>query len=228
MYSNINHIFFDLDHTLWDFDKNSEFAFDKIFNENNIDIDLKEFLHHYIPTNVKYWEMYRKDEITQSELRFGRLKETFDLINYKADEATIEFFSHQYIEYLPKFTQLFEGAVETLDYLSSKYNLHIITNGFQEVQDKKMSNSKIKHYFKTITNSEMAGVKKPNPIIFEHALQKALAKKEESIMIGDCLEADVNGALNFGIKALFFNSNKIEITQNINQINSLTELKKIF
>ena len=228
MYSTINHIFFDLDHTLWDFDKNSEFAFAKIFSENKIDIDLQNFLLHYIPTNVKYWEMYRKDEITQSELRYGRLKETFDLINYKADDEMIAFFSHQYIDYLPKFTQLFEGAIETLDYLSSKYDLHIITNGFQDVQDKKMINSNIKHYFKTITNSEMAGVKKPNPIIFEHALQKASAQKEESIMIGDCLEADVNGALNFGMKALFFNSNNVEINQNINQINSLIELKKIF
>ncbi|WP_309607632.1 YjjG family noncanonical pyrimidine nucleotidase [Flavobacterium sp.] len=228
MYSNIKHIFFDLDHTLWDFDKNSGFAFERIFNENKIDINLKDFLHYYIPTNVKYWEMYRKDEITQSELRYGRLKETFDLIDYKTDQSTIDFFSHQYIEYLPKFTELFDGAIETLDYLSSKYNLHIITNGFHDVQDKKMGNSNIKHYFKTITNSEMAGVKKPNPIIFEHALQKAVAKKEESIMIGDCLEADVNGALNFGIKALFFNSNKIEINPNIHQINTLIELKKIF
>ncbi|WP_310554891.1 YjjG family noncanonical pyrimidine nucleotidase [Flavobacterium sp.] len=228
MYSNINRIFFDLDHTLWDFDKNSGFAFERIFNENKIDINLKDFLHYYIPTNVKYWEMYRKDEITQSELRYGRLKETFDLMDYKTNQATIDFFSHQYIEYLPKFTELFEGAIETLDYLSSKYNLHIITNGFQDVQDKKMSNSNIKHYFKTITNSEMAGVKKPNPIIFEHALQKASAKKEESIMIGDCLEADVGGALNFGMKALFFNSNKIKVTQNINQITNLADLKKLF
>lgn len=228
MYSNINHIFFDLDHTLWDFDKNSGFAFERIFNENKIDINLQDFLHHYIPTNVKYWEMYRKDEITQSELRYGRLKETFNLINYKTDESTINFFSHQYIEYLPKFTELFEGAIETLDYLSKKYNLHIITNGFHEVQDKKMSNSNIKHYFKTITNSEMAGVKKPNPLIFEHALQKASAKKKESIMIGDCLEADVGGALNFGMNAIFFNSNKIKINQDFNQINTLIELQKIF
>jgi YjjG family noncanonical pyrimidine nucleotidase len=228
MYSNINHIFFDLDHTLWDFDKNSEFAFERIFNENKIDIDLKDFLHYYIPTNVKYWEMYRKDEITQSELRYGRLKETFDLINYKTDQATIDFFSHQYIEYLPKFTELFEGALETLNYLSSKYHLHIITNGFQDVQDKKMSNSNIKHYFKTITNSEIAGVKKPNPIIFEHALKKASATKEESIMIGDCLEADVAGAINFGMKALFFNSEKVNVDQEIKQINSLIELKTLF
>jgi YjjG family noncanonical pyrimidine nucleotidase len=228
MYSNITDIFFDLDHTLWDFDKNSELAFERIFNENKIDINLKDFLHYYIPTNVKYWEMYRKDEITQSELRYGRLKETFDLIDYKTDQETIDFFSHQYIEYLPKFTELFDGAIETLNYLSSKYNLHIITNGFQDVQDKKMSNSNIKHYFKTITNSEMAGVKKPNPIIFEHALQKAVAKKEESIMIGDCLEADVGGALNFGIEALFFNSENIDVAKEIKQINSLIELKTLF
>ena len=91
-----------------------------------------------------------------------------------------------------------------------------------------MSNSNISHYFETITNSELAGAKKPNPIIFEHALNVANAQKNESVMIGDCLDADVNGALDFGIEAIFFNPNQIEVTQNINQITNLAELKKLF
>jgi putative hydrolase of the HAD superfamily len=103
--------------------------------------------------------------------------------------------------------------------------LHIITNGFANVQYKKIANSKIDTYFKTITNSEMAGVKKPNPMIFQHALDLAQAQKEESIMIGDCLEADVQGALDFGIEALFFNPNKENKPENIIDINHLLELK---
>jgi putative hydrolase of the HAD superfamily len=103
--------------------------------------------------------------------------------------------------------------------------LHIITNGFANVQYKKIANSKIDTYFKTITNSEMAGVKKPNPIIYQHALDLAKAQKEHSIMIGDCLEADVQGALDFGIDALFFNPNKENTPENIIAINHLLELK---
>jgi len=113
-----------------------------------------------------------------------------------------------------------------LDYLNDKYNLHIITNGFQEVQAGKMKNSNIEQYFKTITNSEMAGVKKPNAKIFEFALSLANAKKESSIMIGDCIEADVQGALDFGIDAIHFNEHKIAIPNHIKQINHLIELKK--
>jgi putative hydrolase of the HAD superfamily len=126
---------------------------------------------------------------------------------------------------LPDNNHLFDGAIEILEYLKEKYQLHIITNGFANVQYKKIANSNIDTYFKTITNSEMAGVKKPNPIIFQHALDLAQAQKEESIMIGDCIEADVQGALNFGIEAFFFNPNKEDKPENIIDINHLLELK---
>jgi putative hydrolase of the HAD superfamily len=111
--------------------------------------------------------------------------------------------------------------------LKPKYNLHIITNGFAEIQGNKLDNSYISHYFKTITNSEMAGVKKPNQKIFEYALNLAEAKKENSIMIGDCIEADVQGALDAGLDAVFFNENKVSVSNSIKQVNHLLELKKI-
>jgi YjjG family noncanonical pyrimidine nucleotidase len=228
MYASVTDIFFDLDHTLWDFDKNSELAFEKIFAEKNLDINLKEFIEQYIPTNVKYWEQFRKDEITQAELRFGRLKETFDLINYKTDNQSIEELSHLYIQYLPQFNILFDHTIEVLDYLSSKYKLHIITNGFQDVQDKKIDNSFLRKYFKTITNSELAGVKKPNPKIFEYALDWAKTTNRQSVMIGDCLVSDVEGAINVGIQAIFFNPFSIKVDKKVAQINSLKELKEIF
>jgi YjjG family noncanonical pyrimidine nucleotidase len=223
---NITDIFFDLDHTLWDFEKNSALAFEKVLSKHNIDVNLDEFLVHYVPLNLKYWELYRHEKVTQEVLRYGRLKDTFDLLHYEIDDETIDLLSKEYIHYLPQFNHLFEGTIEVLDYLQPKYKLHIITNGFQEVQAGKMKNSGIDKYFQTITNSEMAGVKKPNPKIFEYALSKANVAKQNSIMIGDCIDADVNGALNFGIDAIHFNENKIEIPNHIKQVNHLIELKK--
>lgn len=224
--STITNIFFDLDHTLWDFEKNSALAFEKVLSKHAIEVELDVFLKHYIPLNLKYWELYRHEKVTQEELRYGRLKDTFDLISYEIDDEVINVLSKEYIHYLPQFNHLFEGTIEILEYLKPKYKLHIITNGFQEVQAGKMKNSGIDIYFKTITNSEMAGVKKPNPKIFEFALNAANASKESSIMIGDCIDADVNGALEFGIDAIHFNENKIEIPSHIKQVNSLIELKK--
>jgi YjjG family noncanonical pyrimidine nucleotidase len=223
---NITDIFFDLDHTLWDFEKNSALAFEKVLSKHTINVNLDEFLVHYVPLNLKYWELYRHEKVTQEVLRYGRLKDTFDLLHYEIADETIDLLSKEYIHYLPQFNHLFEGTIEVLDYLQPKYKLHIITNGFQEVQAGKMKNSGIDKYFQTITNSEMAGVKKPNPKIFEYALSKANVEKQNSIMIGDCIDADVNGALNFGIDAIHFNENKIEIPNHIKQVNHLIELKK--
>ena len=115
-----------------------------------------------------------------------------------------------------------------MEYLNQNYTLHIITNGFANVQDKKLNNSNIRKYFETITNSENAGAKKPNQIIYNFALDVANAKKETSIMIGDCLDADINGALDFGIDAVFVNYHNIDVDENINQIKNLLELKKYF
>lgn len=221
----ITDIFFDLDHTLWDFEKNSALAFEKVLKKYQIKIELDIFLKFYVPLNLKYWELYRHEKVTQPQLRYGRLKDTFDQLNYEISDELIDLLSSEYIHYLPEFNYLFDGTIEVLEYLNDKYCLHIITNGFQEVQAGKMKNSGIDKYFKTITNSEMAGVKKPNPKIFEYALQKANAQKQNSIMIGDCLDADINGALNFGMDAIHFNENKKEIPNHVKQVNHLIELK---
>jgi putative hydrolase of the HAD superfamily len=129
---------------------------------------------------------------------------------------------------LPDFNHLFDDAHEVLRYLQYNYHLHIITNGFAEVQYRKMHQSNLTPYFKTITNSELAGAKKPNPIIFEHALQVASATKSNSVMIGDSLDADVLGALDFGMQAVFFNPLNEAAAADICQINQLIDLKNIF
>jgi putative hydrolase of the HAD superfamily len=192
----------------------------------DLEVNMTDFLKFYIPINREYWDRYRKDEINQKELRFGRLKDTFDLMKFIIDDVTIVLLSEQYLHYLPKYNHLFEGTTEILDYLKDKYNLHIITNGFAEIQENKLNNSYITHYFKTITNSEMAGVKKPNHKIFEYALDLAEARKENSIMIGDCIEADVQGALDAGLDAILFNESYAQVADNIKQVNHLLELKK--
>jgi YjjG family noncanonical pyrimidine nucleotidase len=224
----ITDIFFDLDHTLWDFDKNSELAFGKIFEFNFPNINIQEFSRVYPPINQACWKLYQNDQITSDELRYQRLKQSFDALNYEVSDNQINEIAIQYIELLPQNNHLFDGAIEILEYLKPNYNLHIITNGFDKVQYLKIENSGIAPYFSTITNSEMAGVKKPNPKIYEFALSLSKAKKETSIMIGDSIEADVLGALDFGIQAIYFNPNQEVIIQDFLQINHLSELKNHF
>lgn len=226
MENKISDIFFDLDHTLWDFEKNSAMAFETILVKHGIQVDIASFVATYVPINSKYWKLYQEDEVTQEQLRYGRLKDVFDAINYEISDEVIHLLSEEYIHYLPQYNHLFEGTIELLEYLKPKYKLHIITNGFNEIQYNKLKNSNISHYFETITNSQNAGFKKPNPQIFHYALEISNSKKETSIMIGDNFEADIEGALNVGIDAIMFNEHNIEIAENIKQVNHLLALKK--
>ena len=217
----VTDIFFDLDHTLWDFDKNSALTFQEIFKINGINVDSKEFLAQYEPINLHYWKLYREEKIDKGSLRFGRLNDAFLGINIVLDKELIYKLSEDYITHLTTFNYLFENTIEILDYLSLKYTLHIITNGFKEVQQKKMEKSNIHHYFKTVTNSEMVGVKKPNPKIFNYAIEAANTKVNQSIMIGDNYEADILGAHNIGMDTIFFNISKKNSYNHNKQIDNL-------
>jgi len=224
---NIQHVFFDLDHTLWDFEKNSDLTFQKIFKMNDLSVDLHSFLEVYRPLNFKFWKLYREDKVTKSELRYGRLKNTFDAIDFPISDTLIYLIADQYIEHLADFNHLFDGAIEILDYLNQKYTLHIITNGFEEIQTKKMINSKIYHYFEKVITSESVGVKKPNPKVFKHALEIANANIDQAIMIGDSIEADINGALGVGMKAIHCNFDTSLVPNNLFiSVSSLLEIKK--
>jgi len=218
-------IFFDLDHTLWDFDKNSALTFEKIFETNNLNIHLNSFLEIYLPINLSYWKLFREEKVDKQTLRYGRLSDTFNELNISVSDDIIYKLSEDYLRYLSSFNHLFDDTIEILDYLYPKYNLHIITNGFKNVQEGKLLNSKIDHYFDTVTNSEEVGVKKPNPQVFNHALQLANVEVGNSIMIGDNYEADILGALNVGFDVIHYNYHKEKVAENIIQIRNLIDLK---
>ncbi len=222
--TDIEHVFFDLDHTLWDFDRNSALAFREIFKKQNIEIDIDDFLAVYKPINFKYWELYRNNSVSKESLRYGRLKESFDSLRFETCDTTINLLADDYIEYLPNNNHLLEGSMEVLDHLRKTYKLHIITNGFEEVQQRKMVNSGIFDFFQTITTSEEAGVKKPHPQIFEKALQKSGALPQKSVMIGDNLEADIVGASQFGLHAIYLRSEDQDAQNQFIQIQKLKEL----
>jgi len=222
---NISDIFFDLDHTLWDFEKNSALTFQKIFTEVEIDVNLPEFLEVYVPVNLAFWKLYREDKIKKPELRYQRLKTTFEAIQYDIKDEVINILSTEYITNLAAFNNLLPNTVEILNYLKPKYRLHIITNGFEEVQTRKLVNSNISEYFDQVINSEMAGVKKPNPEIFELALKKANTAADKSLMVGDNIEADILGAKAVGFHALHFNAHNDPKHEHCVMIDDLREIK---
>ncbi len=220
----ITHVFFDLDHTLWDFERNSALTFEKIFSELKIDLNLVDFLAAYEEINHHYWKLYRENKISQKELRYERLIKTFQVIDYEFDPTKIDSISDQYILNLSTFSNLFEGAISLLDKLKVKYQLHIITNGFEVVQHNKINNSGLSSYFKNVFTSEKVGYKKPHPIIFEYALDRSNALANNSIMIGDCLEADILGALNIGMQAIHFNSHDEPMHDHCPMVQNLYEI----
>jgi putative hydrolase of the HAD superfamily len=221
----VKDIFFDLDHTLWDFDKNSMLAFKRVFKKFKITIEFDAFLKIYEPINVEYWKKYREDKVSKESLRRGRLIDSFNFFDLIYTTEKIDEIADAYIQELPFDNHLFEGAVEILDYLILKYKLHIITNGFEEVQHKKLKNSGIDHYFSTVTTSEEVGLKKPNPKVFLTALNKANSFPTQSVMIGDSLEADILGANNIGMQTIFYNYRNESISKKIKSIDSLLEIK---
>lgn len=226
MYSEIiTDVFFDLDHTLWDFEKNSGLTFKKILAENNVGVNLLDFLEVYVPANLVFWKLYREEKITKEELRYQRLRSVFDKMGYTVTDDMVYKLSDDYIANLSSYNHLFPYTIEILEYLKPKYKLHIITNGFQEIQNKKLRNSNIDIYFNQIINSEMAGVKKPNPIIFELALNSASAIAEKSIMIGDSLEADILGAKTIGFNTIHFNAHNEPQHEICPMIHDLREIK---
>lgn len=221
----VTDIFFDLDHTLWDFERNSALTFKKIFTDHEIDLDLEIFLAEYVPANLAFWKLYREGKIEKEDLRYRRLKTVFDAVRYQVKDEVIHSLSHSYIEHLSNYDHLLPDTREVLEYLRPKYRLHIITNGFEEVQTKKLMNSGIATYFDQVINSEMAGVKKPDPWIFHLALERTGIKPHQAIMVGDNLEADILGARAVGIHTIHLNVHNDPLHEYGSIIHELREIK---
>ena len=229
----IQHIFFDLDNTLWDHRKNAYLTLKEIFKREDItekfNIGFEEFHTEYFTINEKLWAQIRDGEIDKEYLRKHRFYDAFLFFGVDDFELS-QVFEHQFLDEILNYNDLVPGAFEILEYLSAKnYDLHILSNGFQEVTHKKCELSGIKNYFKTITSADEINIRKPHPEVYDYALKKANAQKENSIMIGDDWIADVEGGKAFGLEVVFldvFNDNYE--AENVKVIKKLKELETIF
>ncbi len=207
--SKYKHIFFDLDHTLWDFNKNSVKAMEIVYTSIHCEafekVKFTDFYTIYKTFNDEMWAKYAKGLVTQDDIKFQRFQKTF--LHYGVnDQLLMAEFSKMYIDILPEQTFLFPHCKEILTYLTNRsYKLHILSNGFEDVQLKKLTNTKIFSFFNTIITSERVGHPKPHRGIFEFALKQSGALKKESIMVGDSLDIDIKGALDFEMDCIHVN-----------------------
>lgn len=228
---NTQHVFFDLDHTLWDFETNSQETLLELFDELKLAElgipDAVSFIKEYKRINHQYWEYYRQHLVSKNRLRVERFSKTFESFGIPESDMPLHI-SDLYLSICPTKGALMPNALETLNYLANKYPLHIITNGFKETQIRKLATSGIAHFFDVIIYSEEVRAHKPNPIIFETGLQQAGAENVSSVFIGDNLEADVIGSRNAGLQPVFYNPDNIEHDEQIEfEIRDLIELKNL-
>ena len=231
------HLFFDLDHTLWDFEANARATLESLYKDLKLEArgvnDFELFYRNYLQHNDRLWERYRNGFIKQDELRIKRMR--MALLDFKiADEPLAEKMNVQFLDLLPSRTNLFPYCIEILEYLKNKnYQLHLITNGFEKTQHSKLKYSGLTDYFKVVITSEGSNSLKPKKEIFDYAFQKTNAKAAESIMIGDTMEVDILGAINAGIDQVHVNHLTKEplMINNVRPtftVYSLKELEEIF
>ncbi|MBA4850844.1 YjjG family noncanonical pyrimidine nucleotidase [Emticicia sp. BO119] len=226
------HLFFDLDHTLWDFEKNSRESLADLYQAFSLQTsniaELSVFQQEFSVVNKRYWSLLERNEITHEELRRRRFRDTLVNLGVDADETFGLQLNEAFLELLPQKSHLIDGAIEVLDFFAPNYELHILSNGWQHVQVRKISSSKIDHYFKEVITIERAEARKPDKKIFDYAVKVTNAKLSECIMIGDNFEADILGAINAQMDSIFYNPDNIEVTQNPTfEIKRLIELKEI-
>ena len=221
-------LFFDLDHTIWDFELNSKETLWDLHQKYQLEAkgidNFDVFYSNYSVHNHRLWDRYTKGYIKQEELRWKRIY--LSLLDYKiADEALSKEMSVDYLDILPNKKNLFPYTIEILDYLKNKdYKMHLITNGFESVQFKKIKNSNLADYFTEVITSEASNSLKPNKEIFDYALKACNAKLETSIMIGDNESADIQGAINVGMDSIFVNHLQIQPT--VPATHTITHLKE--
>ncbi|MBC8147364.1 MAG: noncanonical pyrimidine nucleotidase, YjjG family [Bacteroidetes bacterium] len=225
------HLFFDLDRTLYDFDKNAYHTFKDIYSMFDLKAkgveDFNEFYKIYNHHNNELWDLYRKEEIAKEKLSYYRFELTLNHFGVNHIQLA-KSIGKEYVTLSPKKTKLFPHCRETLDKLHPHFEMHIITNGFEEVQFAKLKNTDLMKYFDKIITSERAGIKKPTAEIFEYSLIQAGAKANESIVIGDDLNVDIIGARNVGIDQVYVNYDHEQHNEEITfEIDSLDKLESI-
>ena len=222
-------LFFDLDHTLWDFETNSKETIQELYNTHRLAdlgiVDFDGFYNTYSAHNHRLWDRYTKGFIKQEELRWKRVY--LSLLDFKvANEPLAKQMSQAYLEILPNKKHLFPYTIEILEYLKQRdYKMHLITNGFESVQFKKIKNSGLQDYFIEVITSEASNSLKPQKEIFEYALKNANASVEKSIMIGDNESADIQGGINIGMDTIFVNH--IQVVPTIPATYTITHLKEL-
>ncbi|MCU0325198.1 MAG: YjjG family noncanonical pyrimidine nucleotidase [Spirosomaceae bacterium] len=225
------HLFFDLDHTLWDFERNSAESLAELYENHKLKSlginDLSDFQSKFSEINQFHWNLLDKNLITHDELRRRRFADTLNALGVEADEDFGLKLNEDFLKLLPHKPHLIEGAIEILDYLAPKYELHIISNGWLDIQFNKMNSSKITHYFGEVITNERANARKPDPKIFEYAVGLTNASLSNSLMIGDNYEADILGAKSAGMDSVYFNPETFEATDANYTINHLLKLKNI-
>ena len=230
--SSYKYLFFDIDHTLWDFETNSVNTLKALYQEAKlIDRGIEDFedfnvIYHEI--NDKLWARFRKGQLSRQDLRWKRMWQT--LVHYKVNnEELARQMSERYLEILPTQCTLFPFAKEVLDYCAAKgYEMHLITNGFELTQNLKLKNAAIDHYFDQMITSELAMSMKPHKEIFDYAFAATGASARQSLMIGDALDVDILGGQNAGMDQVFFNPNRLSHQDKPTyEIFCLSELKDI-
>jgi YjjG family noncanonical pyrimidine nucleotidase len=224
-------VFFDLDHTLWDYETNSEEALHELYDSYKLDqhgaVPFDMFYRGFVKINNEIWDSYDRGQIGKDVIRnerFDRVFKNAGIVNYSLSFK----FSEEYIRESPKKKNLVAHAKDVLEYLHPRYPLYIITNGFEEIQSTKMQSSGITQYFKGVITSARAGCKKPQKEIFEFALRENGFGCSDSIMIGDNLLTDIAGARNASVDSVFYNPYKLSHEELVTyEISSLRELTSI-
>lgn len=233
MNNKYQHIFFDLDHTLWDFETNSKETLETLFTEHKINglsnKTFEFFFQKYRFYNRQLWKEYELGRLAKEDLRVQRFQKA--LLAIGIDDISLSHtIGEEYIKICPHKTALIPHSIKVLEYLTKKdYIIHLITNGFEEVQHVKIKKSGIDKFINHMITSEQAGCKKPRLGIFQHAFELTGANKRNSVIIGDSYHADIEGGMNIGMDTIYFNPEKTKYNKKpTHDIDCLSALYKIF
>ncbi len=224
---NITHVFFDLDHTLWDYDRNAQETLSEIHSNLELQefVELEKFIKSFYSINDELWTRFNSGLIQREDIQRTRFASLFEKLGIR-NENHLEI-SRYFVTFCSSKPHLMPEAIDALEYLKRKYRLHIITNGFKDVQPQKLKSSGIEKYFEIVVTSDGSKSRKPSPGIFEYALKLVEGKKEECVMIGDNPKTDIHGARDFGFRTILFDPSGKKRSMADATIQSLSELIRI-